>query len=209
MSSAEETRQALIDAALHLFGHQGYAATTTRAIAARAGANLGSIAYHFGGKADLRLACAKTVADRIDSIIGSRPEGDLSTPEQAEAALAYLLRAMAGFLTSNPVAEDMVTFILRELSERSEVVDVLYDTLIEQKHREFCRLWGLATGQDAESDKVKLAVFAMIGQLVYFRIGRPVVLRRMGWHDPGREEARQVTDILLANLHASLAAERM
>ena len=50
-----QTRQALIAAGLHLFGHQGYAATSTRELAGRAQTNIASIAYHFGGKSGLHL----------------------------------------------------------------------------------------------------------------------------------------------------------
>ena len=48
-SSADLTRLALIRAALTLFGSKGFDGTSTRDIAALANANIGSIAYHFGG----------------------------------------------------------------------------------------------------------------------------------------------------------------
>ena len=46
----EETRAALISAALALYGDKGYEATSTREIAAAAKVNSAMIAYHFGGK---------------------------------------------------------------------------------------------------------------------------------------------------------------
>ena len=61
----EATRLALIRAALDLFGAKGFEAASTRAVAAAAGANLASIAYHFGGKEGLRLACADHVVQTI------------------------------------------------------------------------------------------------------------------------------------------------
>ena len=60
MSAADMTRDALVRAALKLFGRQGFDGTSTREIAAEAKANIGSIAYHFGGKEGLRAACAQT-----------------------------------------------------------------------------------------------------------------------------------------------------
>ena len=50
----DATRLALIRAALDLFGAKGFEAASTRDVAAAAGANLASIAYHFGGKEGLR-----------------------------------------------------------------------------------------------------------------------------------------------------------
>ncbi len=61
-SGGEATRAALIEAGLKLFGTHGYDAVSTRQIADAAEANIGSIAYHFGGKPGLRLACAQFVA---------------------------------------------------------------------------------------------------------------------------------------------------
>ena len=66
----DATRLALIHAALDLFGAKGFEASSTRAVAAAAGANLGSIAYHFGGKQGLRLACADHVVATVRSFIG-------------------------------------------------------------------------------------------------------------------------------------------
>ncbi len=59
------TRAALIRVGLDLFGARGFEAASTRAIAAAAGANVAAIAYHFGGKEGLRLACADHVAATI------------------------------------------------------------------------------------------------------------------------------------------------
>ncbi len=63
--SVEQTRAALIHAALQLFGSKGFDATSTREIAALAKANIGSIAYHFGGKEGLRLAAADYIVETI------------------------------------------------------------------------------------------------------------------------------------------------
>ena len=70
LSPADQTRAALIRAALKLFGRQGFEGTSTREIAALANANIGSIAYHFGGKEGLRAACADYIVETIGGIAG-------------------------------------------------------------------------------------------------------------------------------------------
>ena len=70
-SPADQTRAALIRAALKLFGRQGFEGTSTREIAALAKANIGSIAYHFGGKEGLRAACANHIVETIGGIAGA------------------------------------------------------------------------------------------------------------------------------------------
>jgi AcrR family transcriptional regulator len=50
---AEETRAAIIEAALRLFRETGYEATTMRAIAREAGVSTGNAYYYFGSKEEL------------------------------------------------------------------------------------------------------------------------------------------------------------
>ncbi|RUU04606.1 TetR family transcriptional regulator, partial [Mesorhizobium sp. USDA-HM6] len=64
-SPADQTRAALVQAALKLFGRRGFDGTSTREIAAEAEANIGSIAYHFGGKEGLRAAAADFIVETI------------------------------------------------------------------------------------------------------------------------------------------------
>ncbi|WP_338766441.1 CerR family C-terminal domain-containing protein [Massilia sp. METH4] len=55
-SDGEQSRERLLQAAMRLFGAQGFNATSTREIALAAGANVAAIAYYFGDKAGLYRA---------------------------------------------------------------------------------------------------------------------------------------------------------
>lgn len=204
-SNTTGTRASLILAALHLFGRKGYDGTSTRAIADRAGTNVASIAYHFEGKSGLRRACAELVGERISGALApfdaaTPPE----TPEAAHKTLRNALRAFVGLVVGSSEAEDMVSFVVRELSEPGPVADQLFDTVFLPRHARFCALWSMATGQPAESEEVKLTVFAMIGQVAYFRIAQPFVARRMAWDTLGPAEADRIAEVLLRNLDHSL-----
>ncbi|MCB1376685.1 MAG: TetR family transcriptional regulator, partial [Rhodobacteraceae bacterium] len=115
------TRAALIHAGLHLFGRDGFAASSTRALAAEAGTNIASIAYHFGGKEGLRHACAEEVAARVAEVAGPPETPPQMPPEMALARLETMLRALVAFLTRGPGAADTVAFILREMAEQGPV----------------------------------------------------------------------------------------
>ncbi|MGL4279269.1 MAG: CerR family C-terminal domain-containing protein [Albidovulum sp.] len=198
----------LIAVALRLFGQKGFAATSTREIAAAANTNVASIAYHFGGKDGLRRACGQEIIRRVGSVLGTAlPEMDLP-PDMATKAIEGAIRTMAGFMLTRPEAEDIVPFMLRELAENGRVLDDVYTTMFAPVHGRLCRLWSLVTGQPAESEKTRLLVFTLIGQLLYFRIGRPIVERRMGWQKTGAEEAQKVADTIIGNLHAIIERER-
>src|ERR1700684_4698791 len=61
-SRSAETRRLLVEAAITTLKEDGYAGTSARAIAERAGSNQGLIFYHFGSVANLLLAALDTVS---------------------------------------------------------------------------------------------------------------------------------------------------
>lgn len=207
----EATRKALLMAALSQFGSYGFAGTSTRRIAGAAKANIGSIAYHFGGKEGLRAACARFVVDTIRSIAGPAvglAEGPASSPEEAEERLVHTVETVVRFLVTGRVAPQIVQFVLREISHPGPAIDIMYATAFEPIHKRLCQLWEQATGEPAESEQTRIAVFATIGQVVYFRIGREAVLRRMGWDTIGPEEAAKLSAVVCNNVRAVIRARR-
>ncbi|TPI25126.1 DUF1956 domain-containing protein [Mesorhizobium sp. B3-2-1] len=211
-SPAELTRAALVRAALKLFGRQGFDGTSTREIAAEAGANIGSIAYHFGGKEGLRTAAADFIVETIEAVagqaLGNGQAATASDPEAARAQLFAALERMVGFVVASPQAGEIVQFVLRELSHPTAALDRIYEGVFEPTHRRLCLIWEQATGEPAESERTRLTVFTLIGQVIYFRIGREAVMRRMGWHDIGAAEAAKVVAVATDNLGAILAARK-
>ena len=55
-TDGEATRARILQAAGELFGSQGFAETTSKAVAAHAGVDLASINYHFGSRSGLYQA---------------------------------------------------------------------------------------------------------------------------------------------------------
>jgi len=209
---AEMTRAALVQAALKLFGRPGFDGTSTRQIAAEAQANIGSIAYHFGGKEGLRTAAADYIVETIQAVagqaLGNAQAPVPGNPEAAQEQLFAALERMVGFVVASPQAGEIVQFVLRELSHPTAALDRIYDGVFEPTHRRLCQLWEQATGEPAESEATRLTVFTLIGQVIYFRIGREAVMRRMGWNDIGATEAAKVVAVTSGNLKAILAAKK-
>jgi AcrR family transcriptional regulator len=102
---AQQTRAAIIDAALELFRSSGYEATTMRAIAQRAGVSTGNAYYYFSSKEELiqefyarshadHLAASRAVLDR-ERDFTARLRGtlraliDVQAPYHALAATFY------------------------------------------------------------------------------------------------------------------------
>lgn len=211
--SGEQTRMALIHAALQLFGSKGFDATSTREIAALAKANIGSIAYHFGNKEGLRLSAADYIVETIQGVamqaLGSfqaigHPAG---TPEAARLQLGAALERMVHFIVARPEAGVIVQFLLRELGHPTAALDRIYTGVFEPMHRRLCAIWEVATGEPAESETTRLTVFTLIGQVVYFRIGQEAVRRRMGWASIESDQAHAVATIVRQNLAAMFVAK--
>jgi TetR/AcrR family transcriptional regulator, regulator of cefoperazone and chloramphenicol sensitivity len=204
----EATRQPLIRAALRLFGEKGYDSTSTRGIAAAANANIGSIAYHFGGKSGLHRACGEAVAAIMQSVAGPAltAAGDVSklTPQAARALFPLLLRRVAGFLLTGHESDLIVPFILREMAHPGEAFEAIYAAMVEPVHTSLCAIWQAATGESAEAEATKLTVFAIMGQLIYFRIGAPAVSRRLGRSNYSGADIETIIAVIERNLAARL-----
>ena len=208
-SGGEATRAALIEAGLKLFGTHGYDAVSTRQLADEAEANIGSIAYHFGGKQGLRLACAQFVAERIITVAAPAISAPLpADPAIAIAMMEGAIERFSRFLVSSRDAGTYAAFMLREIMQPGEVVDYIYDTLISRAHMRLCGLFGVATGRDPETSLVKAAVFSLLGQVLYFRVARPIVLKRMDWDDVGEAEADELVAVFKTNLRGLIAAHK-
>lgn len=202
MSPPTGTRADLLAAGLRLFGRNGFAATSTRMLAAEAGTNLASIAYHFGGKEALRHACAEEVLRRIRAVAGTPRDVPSLSAEMASRRLEVMLRGMVGFLTRGADAADTVGFLLREMAEQGPGIALIHDRFFRHKHRELCQLLAMATGRDPTAEETRLLVVSILGQAVYFRIGQPLVCRVMEWDEYDEAAAQKIADRLVANLHA-------
>lgn len=78
------TRERILEAAAQLFSDQGFDGTSTRVVGAAADANIGTIAYHFGGKEGLYNAALARMYERVLEVqlpadLGDRPEVRIRT----------------------------------------------------------------------------------------------------------------------------------
>jgi AcrR family transcriptional regulator len=208
ISGAEVTRVTLVESAIRLFGEKGYDAVSTRDIADLAAANIGSIAYHFGGKPGLRRACAEHVIHNVRGTLGisfAKPMPNM-TAAAALDMMEQLLATFCHFWLANPESQHFVNFMLRELLDPGEVSELLYADWMKPMHTRFCVLFGLATGLDPCSEEVKIAVFSCVGQVFHFRVGKPLIMRRLEWDVMGPEETERLCRRLVMHARALVTA---
>jgi hypothetical protein len=90
------------------------------------------------------------------------------------------------------------------MAHPGEAFEAIYASMLHPVHERLCAVWEAATGEPAESETTKLTVFSMIGQLIYFRIGRPAITRRLGMVEYGDAGVKAIVEVLVQNVSARL-----
>jgi AcrR family transcriptional regulator len=118
--AADDSRERILAAATSLFAEHGYDGATTRLVAAAAGLNIATVAYHVGSKAELyrevirRAHVAEAVAvEAALEAFGAAAAGD------ATAAVRGLVGAYLDFCLAHPQVPAL--WMRRWLSDAAEV----------------------------------------------------------------------------------------
>lgn len=90
VAQGQSTRALLLTAASDLLREKGYAATSTRAVADRAGMRLSLVHYHFGSKRGLLLAVLEDLTERLLHRQRTMFSDDRPFAEQWRTACDYL-----------------------------------------------------------------------------------------------------------------------
>ncbi|MCB1487471.1 MAG: CerR family C-terminal domain-containing protein [Bauldia sp.] len=203
-----DTRARLIAAALDVFGREGFEGATTRQIAREADANLAAIVYHFGGKEELYRAVAEYIVEQTSGLVGPAmaAAGALEASATVEAARATLLRVIATYvdvILGADEAERWARFIIREQLQPTSAFDVIYG-FMGGAHALGVRLVARILGRSEDDEEVRIRVFAMMGQILVFRVAHTLVLRRMDWASIGEEERAAIRRVVLLQVEAIL-----
>ncbi|HVF21135.1 MAG TPA: TetR/AcrR family transcriptional regulator [Mycobacteriales bacterium] len=181
---AAATREALLSAAHQVFTTQGFSEASITDVVALAGASVGSLYHHFGGKADLYLALFEDYQTRQETraaqaVVAARAAGGTSSAELFVAgARAYLQgcwedRALARlFLTGGGPAG--------------------FELVARRRYRDWTRLNELLLLRpDAAADEPSTEVLVMVLTSVIAEAGAEVAVSESA------ERAAQVTDEVL------------
>jgi AcrR family transcriptional regulator len=207
----DETRRALIQAGLELFGEYGIKGTSTRMLAELSGANVAAIPYHFGSKQGLYLSVVGHIVEAISVAIGDVLR-DLETEiaagplgrERALAGCQRIFRALAELMVESDEPKAWARVLLREQFHPTEGFDLFYDRHIRRVQRILTRLAGACTGLDPESDEVKIRVHALIGQLLGFLVNRESLLRALGTARLTKSHTESIHRVLAAHVAGCL-----
>ena len=162
----------LLDAAIAQFGEHGFAAASTRAIAAQAATAMSTITYRHGGKAGLYLAAA----DHIAEAIGARLAPALARGGDDPIDQACAIVQGFAVLMMSETSEAWARFIMREQMAPTAAFDRLWDGAMRPGLETLAQCVARATGE-TDPAAARLTALTLMGQALIFRAARATVLR--------------------------------
>jgi AcrR family transcriptional regulator len=219
ITRGDATREALLGAAIEVFGRDGYDAASTRSIAQAAGVNQALIGYHFRGKAGLYHAALEHIVAQVRARLGALVEeieaeleakpargGKRTAATHAVAQIHRITDAYVAMLAGE-ASSAWARLILREQQNPSAEFAVLYDGFMKRALGLASRLVALARGTAPEAPETRLTVLTIFGQALVFRAARATVMRQMNWKSIGADEIERIQTQVRRNVSAMLGKE--
>jgi AcrR family transcriptional regulator len=185
---SDKTQLALIEAAGSLAAEHGFSAVTTRAIAERAGENIGSIHYHFGGRDKLFEAVLHHVAhDWIDNPLDDRiADCDLTTKEGQAESLRRTINRFADLMFDKEKPDWHCRTIFQVLRFSSPLRDVFREIIMDHEHEQVGRVL-LKVEPSLTNETLELHFNLLFASLIIHSDYRDVILSRLGQSTYSRE----------------------
>lgn len=172
--AGDGTRAELLRVATSVFAEQGFRETTIRDICRRAGANVASVNYHFGGKKGLYEEVLHNVARMKSEIAATLGDSGEATPEQR---LGNYVRAFLGrVLADGPLAQHG-NILCREMVEPSSALDRVVEEFMRPEAALLGGLVRQLLGEGFTDEEVRLHSMSVVSQVLFYKHCRPVIER--------------------------------
>ena len=210
-----ETRQLLLDAAIDVFGRDGFHAASTRAIAGAAGVNQALIGYHFGNKEGLYHAVFEYLSTRmagdirplaaeiLDRIENLDAESD-ARQDMAADGIESLIMVLATFFASEESPSHM-RMILREQQDPTTAFETIYNGLMGQLLELIAQLVGIVLDQAPDEERTRVRTMMLMGNVLVFVIARGSISHFLGWERLQPKHLEELRIQLRAVIRAQLA----
>ncbi|MFN8600570.1 MAG: CerR family C-terminal domain-containing protein [Candidatus Binatia bacterium] len=196
-----DTRERLLRAGSELFAATGLHGATVRDIAGAAGANVAAANYHFGSKEALYLEVLRTqfaaIRDRLAKRAAVPTTAELQRLSRAdlerliEVRLVTMLEILVG-----PPPSVYGKLIQREMCDPSAALPNIVDEFIRPQMEEMRVIYRHLYPSLPVGD-IDRCSFSMVGQVLFYHVMRPAVLRFMGRDEYPRGFGRQLAAHIL------------
>jgi AcrR family transcriptional regulator len=147
---SKSTAERILEAGVACFAESGYSGTSTRTLAAAAGVNVATLAYHFKGKEGLYRASIDRLYERFFAV---SPDLELSLEAPPRARVEAAIRFAYGFALEHRTE---VRLLLRHLIEHGHLPDQVREGWTDQLMERAKVAWTLL-GLEPDPDwKLKL-----------------------------------------------------
>ena len=153
------TAQRILAAALPLFAEKGYAGTSIRMISQATGANVATVAYHFGDKRGLYLAAVRRL---YEDLAAQLDEVQIEGPPTVEG----LVRTAWGFVRDHEV---QIKLMVRTVLDQGQHVDGVVEDFSEPTIRRGAELI-CAIRPDFSEREQRLLLLSLSHLLVRFML---------------------------------------
>ncbi|MYM34003.1 CerR family C-terminal domain-containing protein [Duganella sp. FT50W] len=170
-SDGEQSRERLLQAAMRLFGEQGFSKTSTREIAQAAGANVAAISYYFGDKAGLYQACFTAVCTPVENNIALFDQPHFTLRE----SLRGFYQQMVAPLMAGADAEVLLRLFFREMLEPTGLWQREIEVNLKPEHMALAGVLCRHLGLEQPDERVHLLGYALAAMCLQMLIGRDVV----------------------------------
>ena len=198
----KDSKSELLYSAFCEFAKNGFFGATTRDIAKRAGINISSILYYFGGKKGIYTAALENIVETVKAMcfdVLSRCQVvlDRGDPQEARAFLKELVQRFLLILCGENISQDMKTVFLSEYSKPTEDFNILYDGLILPVHKMMAMLLSQASEGRIDIQDGYLYTFPLFAQMFVFASRQDTICSFMEWNGYGEAEKQKLLKYMI------------
>ena len=204
LPDSDPTREKLIAAAGEVFAERGFQSATVREICQRAGANVAAVNYYFRDKLGLYTEVLR------ESICANQGEIMQEAITQAKSPEEALRLFISGFLR-RIYAGDRPAWNFRimahEMAQSTPALGHVIDEVLRPRYNQLRGIIGSILHLSPDHPTARLCAHSVIGQVVHYVHGRPVLAVLWPELQLTRPEDRElvanhITDFTLRNLRA-------
>ncbi|MGH7174339.1 MAG: CerR family C-terminal domain-containing protein [Gemmataceae bacterium] len=189
MTTTDNPRERLLEAAGEIFAEKGFKGATVREIIDRAGANIAAVNYYFRDKERLYIEAVKHGACVEADEHLSWPAGTPPAVKLADFIRFHVVR----LLDPNKPAWH-ARLIMRELTQPSAACTELVRDYIEPKSRILGGILEELLPSGTPRQQRFLTAFSIMGQILFYCTHKPIVLLLLGDKDHPYEDTAALAD---------------
>jgi len=197
----KDSKNELLYSAFCEFAKNGFFGATTRDIAGRAGANISSILYYFGGKKGIYTAALESIVETVNQeTAGLVEEYDRVMRDkdsaEARAVLKKFTKAFLYLSCGDTLSQDMKSVFLSEYFKPTEDFSILYEGLILPFYQKMVALLELASAGTISMKDAYLYMFPFFAQMFVFSSRQESICRFMEWKTYDEPEKQKLLDYM-------------